>query len=940
MGNYIGRLHAWLAGLLLCTFAAGGWADDEVIEDILVVGSHLPQHAKDGPQPVDILDADNTPGLTGHSLIDTVRSLPYTSGNFGQASLRGSATGFSDMNLRGLGAGRTLVLLNGKRFGNELNRLPISIIDRVEVLKGGGSVLYGSDAIAGTVNFATDNDFTGHKLKGTWREIEDSSGDYNLTGLHGLGDDQLHWLFGWQVEQQGEVDLRDRSWGVVPRAENPENGWAPVGNPGSFLPALAPTILAIIGPLRPDPQCALLGSVPEGPICQFQFANFMDLQEKSESIKTFNRLDWQINEHARLYSEVMLTRIRSERAVSPSFPPSLLFQPGFFISPSHPGLQDIKAQNPGLFPDVGPFPSAGQGAFGLFRVLGAGGPVAETDVSDVDFDFRTVRLGVEGEVNGIRYDVSFIRTWTDTVFAGSDTVVERLAFALDGLGGPNCNRNALTPGINGCEYYNPFSNAVATSAITGAANPQFNPAVANSPELLDWLLEYQALRIELGFQNFDLVMSGTSGWQLGGGAVDWAAGLQWRQDKRRFAYSPFRNRTLNPCPYADPLSVTLGNTPSLDCDLPLGPLGFITASENQRFTRDVYAAFIELGLPLSERWEMQVAARYEYYEGDVGGTLDPKLSLRWQALDWLALRASASSSFRAPPETMLGQDTFVVEFVGPANSFKTIDVLANPGLEPEQAWVTNLGVLLQAGRFNASLDWWRVDIDGPLYRSSPAQIAAAYANQGCFDGGAGVGSAACDILRGHIFPLGSSLAALERINVRFVNGTYEITSGVDLSLRFAGLGALGTAWDISLEGTYVDKYRSGDFVEANGLTVAPGGSRVGLLNDGDPFTPKPRVKANLSLSTAFNRHSFTLVGRFISGYDDVRPSVPALGRIDSHLTLDAYYGFTLNDHVQLQLSVINAFDEDPPATSTATAYDALTHSGLGRVISFTTEVRL
>jgi iron complex outermembrane receptor protein len=417
--------------------------------------------------------------------------------------------------------------------------------------------------------------------------------------------------------------------------------------------------------------------------------------------------------------------------------------------------------------------------------------------------------------------------------------------------------------------------------------------------------------------------------------MTWAGGIQLRRLDYQFRVDDVANRQLNPCPFNDPYSIVLGNVDTLDCTIETGRFSFVSAADEDSTRQDVWAVFGELSLPVTDTLDIQAALRYESYDGETGSSLDPKLALSWRPIGWLTLRGSASTTFAGPQLAwLIGTDT-QLHFIniGPGPSIAmAVDVKGNPELEPETALATNLGVIVQTERFYSSIDWWRLDVDDPFYTASGNQIMDAYRANDCADGGAGVGTPECDILRTHVIPEGTQPRGTERIVVNRVNGTSELTEGIDASALYNFFNVAGGLLSLGLDATYTYKYESGDFVEINGLTLAPGGDFAGYLNDGIPFTPKPKLKGQAYARYSRNNHFLGLTMRYIDSYEDERPSVPELARIDEMITLDLTYNVQLFDKLDLSLSVFNLTDEDPPMTSTDHNYDPMTHSGFGRMI--------
>ena len=186
-------------------------------------------------------------------------------------------------------------------------------------------------------------------------------------------------------------------------------------------------------------------------------------------------------------------------------------------------------------------------------MLGVAGRNGEPESAQRLTETKRWSMGLDGETdNGIGFDVSLSRSERVRTLGGSDMFIERMAFALDGLGGPNCDRNTAfrngTFGQNGCEYYNPFSNAIQVSAVTGVVNPQFNPAVANSAELINWLTADTGSKTTSKLTVFDAVFNALTDIELAGGNVGWAAGMQIRLTDYEFRVKDVANRAINPLP--------------------------------------------------------------------------------------------------------------------------------------------------------------------------------------------------------------------------------------------------------------------------------------------------------------------------------------------------------------------------------------------------------
>jgi iron complex outermembrane recepter protein len=938
----VGRLSV-LATLLAGTSA---FAEEGAIEEVVVTGSYIKGTPEDAELPVDVINRADLEDIGNPSVIEMVRNLSITSGNLGETNqFQGNGgqanEGVATINLRGLGAARTLVLLNGRRQvssnaqGVDVNAMPAFAIGRVEVLKDGAAALYGSDAIGGVVNFITRDDVDGLEIGGSYQGISDG-GDFDVNALWGYQGDQWNVMVAGEYAEREEIPFKDRDWAVLPYTENPQGGWSSISNAANIL---FPGVGVI-----PDPRCQDLGSFRNGiNSCGFQFTFFDNLVEKTESEKLFAQFNYDVNENMAFHAEAMYANTYlPEWKTSPSYPPQSLFGADRLALPNHPGLVALRAQYPTL-------PQNGV-AIPIARALGVSGKFGEPETGTRETETTRLALALEGVIPAIEVDYKLSASYSKRVreLEGDDMFIENMAFAMRGLGGANCNRAAAnaagTHGQGNCLYYNPFSNAIERSAVTGFTNPDFRPNLANSREVIDYLFSETSSKTQNELLVFEAIFSGMSSYELAGGNIGWAAGAQSRRERFDYDLADIGNRELNPCPWTDPLSITLGFTTTLSCAPQTGRLAFLAASDEETTSRIVYGVFGELNLPFTDTFNVQAAVRFEDYGGQVGSTIDPKIAFSWNLTDELSVRGSASTTFRGPPQSFLSGTDTGLQFNAAVNAFKAVDIVGNPNLKPESAVTSNLGVIYQNEIFYASIDWWRYDFKDPLQAESAGQIVAGYAAQQCQDGGAGAATTSCQALRSHIFPLGTSLAGLQRTETFIINGSDIETSGIDAQASYDINDVLGGTITLGLELTYTLEYKSDDFVDINGAILAPGGDFAGLLNDGtNPFQSLPELKGNASVKYTIGEHRFNFVTRYISSYDDadttfLNPAsdlarfAPQLAKIDDQVTFDMHYNTTLFEDFFVSLSLINITDEDPPQAATDLNYDPYTHNPFGRMI--------
>ena len=197
---------------LLTTFlclSQFSFAQQEVIEEIVVTGSYIKTSSKNDTSPVDIILRDEIEGIGAFLASDITKNLSINSGseNNTDAFTSGSTQGTSNINLRGLGLSSTLVLIDGRRqtvtgatandgsvFVNT-STIPLIAIQRVEVLKEGAASIYGSDAVAGVVNYIFRRDFEGFELDISDKRTDaGNQKDQSVSFILGNQSNSLHWV--------------------------------------------------------------------------------------------------------------------------------------------------------------------------------------------------------------------------------------------------------------------------------------------------------------------------------------------------------------------------------------------------------------------------------------------------------------------------------------------------------------------------------------------------------------------------------------------------------------------------------------------------------------------------------------------------------------------------------------------------------------------------
>ena len=980
---------------LALSLVAGQASAQTMVEEIVVTGSFIAGTPEDAALPVDVISAADLEKQGSPSTTELIKSLTISGPVLGDSnqfstSAQG-AIGAGSINMRGLGPQRTLVLFNGRRFtstdpltGVDTNLIPTAAIGRVELLKDGAAATYGSDAIGGVINFITKKTFEGFEVSGEYRYVDGSDGEYNMSAAWGWQGERGSAFIAAGYQHRSELDTLDRDWAYQDYTTNP-SGWSFLSNPGFYVARLGvdlPTIPGVpdpnhgdaVGSIR-ESSCGAVGGyqgvfqsgASQLPACYYTYVPFANLIEETDRYQLYGELNFELNDTTEFFLEGMYSKTDVPNiGYSPSYPPTQgPFGPGstqYFAPKSNPYVQAFVAANPQIFASAGAagayaaVPTSGL-QLTLWRPFASGGNPAfgyDGQKGERSYELFRIATGLKGEFDvagGIGWDLAFTYARNQAYGNTRDILISRLDSALRGLGGPGCT--GTTPGANGCEWLNPFSTAYPGNPQLGAVNPNYNPAQANSPALARWLYDEQIGETTNEMYVVDLVFNGTTGFELPGGVVNWAAGAQWRaSEQTRRLGSNFYDRAITPCPVP---GVT-------NCAIQTGPYMFLGQSQPYYVDESIYAVFGEMNLPILDNLNAAVALRFEDYGGETGSTTNPKFSLKWDANDWFSLRGSVGTTFRGPTPTdrAPGGATGLSGIQAAGNAFKSVDAFGNSAIGPEKALTFSVGALADFGDFRAMVDYWSIELEDQIVRV-PANVVANRVGNGPGNGAQFVNCA--DPLRSLVtfsnnnacvqgVTMGSDIS---RVRSDLVNGPNLTTSGIDATLDYSYPEDV-FGGQVSLSGTvsYVLEYEQGAFI-VNGVTVAPAYEAVGFANyDRLPGTI-PEWRGAFYAEYDNGPHSVRATVNHIAGVTDNRgPTVINTGfspvactvanaasttgcqlvtfgqEVDPFTTLDLTYRVFLPWDTTLTASILNLTDADPSASRIEYSYDPAIGNVYGR----------
>jgi iron complex outermembrane recepter protein len=415
-----------------------------------------------------------------------------------------------------------------------------------------------------------------------------------------------------------------------------------------------------------------------------------------------------------------------------------------------------------------------------------------------------------------------------------------------------------------------------------------------------------------------------------------ALGYQHRENTFQSKFDPLSDLTVSPCISSPDFNNNV-------CPAATGPTVFLSGSRPSNVSADVNAAFGELRLPFTDNFEVQLAGRYEDFGGNVGSTFNPKISAKWQVGDALALRGSTSTTFRAPSVSNI-QPSSVTTLQSILGTFRAVDIIGNPDLDPETATTYNVGALVTLGNFKASIDYWRFDFDNPIVAEPISGLVSALFPT------AGVGNcgnaAFAAIQAKFTFAGACNSANIARLNTLYINGSPLLTDGIDISTDYMFEDFFGGDLKVGLDATYTLQYKI-DALSIGGVAVASAFDAVGKLNFQTTAYPLPQYKGTLYGLYERGGHSLRLAMNFIDSYEDQRtaPFLPSqnysqtLGTpasvttgktIDAWQSFDMTYRWAMENDLTVSFAIENITNKDPSFARLELNYDPFTGSPLGR----------
>lgn len=673
----------------------------QAMQRVEVTGSSIKRIAAEGSLPVTVVTSEAIRAAGVTSMADLVQRMATVQGSTGEsASVGGSTFGFAGISIHNVGETRTLVLLNGKRLapfggqtltgfaaGFDLNSIPISAIDRVELLTDGASALYGADAIAGVVNFITRRNRTDADITIGYSHPDDGARErrFSLTkGFGSLEDDGWNVMLTFGHDERTQLGSNDRSFANTGQRTFSANGkqyriqqFSP-----SPIPANATDDLGqLISPFQ-----RVNGSCPEKTFrviqpytvggtnfvddyCGYDFVRDLEIFPErrrdnlmvSGTTKAFGQ---------ELYADVLLSQSKQSSRIAPV-----------------PGQIAINAGTPLHTQYLAPLGITGD-SVAFYRLFDMGQRTSN-DIAQ----FASAVFGSRGRYALWDYDASY--NYSTSKVMGSISGYPG-ALAVANLTGSGLLNPFVGPGQQTPSAQEAIRRATYSGYWDGGTSKLHSVTLNGSRELMP----------------------------LAGGAMQLGVGINYNREEFSSKPSLFAQGAL-----ADPVAGTLcGATTGLPCDQRFGDPASALPYTAKRNAKGVFA---EIVAPVIKDLELSAAARYDHYS-DFGSAWTGKASFKWSPRTDFLVRGSIGNGFHAPTVPQVNavlqgygvtSENYIctpaLQAVASANGAvcrpgsAQYDQLAggNPNLQPEKSRQATLGVRYEPFRaLSLGLDIWTVSI--------------------------------------------------------------------------------------------------------------------------------------------------------------------------------------------------------------------------------------
>jgi iron complex outermembrane recepter protein len=888
MRNHNRKTLGWivlLAGSAVPFSAATAQEEDgppsEELEEIVVTGTAIKRANLDSALPIQVITAEDfeREGITNAG--DLVANIPAMQGFITESdSVGGSGGGIRTANLRAIGSQYTLSLLNGRRMAPadsgssiDLSNIPLAAVEQVQVLTDGASALYGSDAIAGVVNFVLKDSVEETTVSLRSDQPQQDGGEHwnvdIVTGFGDLGEDGYSVVLSYSHEDQDQLKASERDFartgfvffehdGQTMYFQNSSANAIP-GNALVYTEGFGELIRSFNPYALSNGNTCAADNTPDGETCRFDYTSTLEIlpESRRDSVSLNGRLT--LTDSMEAFATVLASQYELTARIAP-YPSGEVPLP----------LDSELVQNEVLV-HLTPEELAQVGEVtGTWRALPAGNRTTNYEIGS-----RNITLGLQGDLReDIAYTVALTHATTEIdqdYPTGWLLLDEFVAAASSGA----------------------FNIFAAPEDFTEADMEALAPTIYHG----DWDLTENTM---IGFNT----QASMPVFEIGGGDVIVAAGFDY--------YTTNYDRSISEANANEDLLFLSKDTPY---DL----------------ERDQYGMFTEALLPITDSFETTLSLRFDDISAvsddlSGGGDIDQgdsdvtyKISTLWNVNDAIALRASYGTGFKAPSMREIGEPrsefgvtsgTFdcpfpagdpLAQFCRPQEAQYDVFREGSAALTFESSKQYTFGtVLTPTDSLDLTVDYWNIELENLVQRLTEQQL---------FDN---------PELYRHFFTTKTNQATgqefLAIIQAAVNAGTRE-QSGIDYSVNQAfelGWGQL----DLGLQGTYMLESESS-------LT----GSSLGRFGNDDGVVFRNVINVVATLYHGDFTH--TLFSNYRSGYHDQAQTVEITGTgvplgqgpttevqldVPSYTVTNYQLNYTMleDDSLGLTFGVSNLLDEEPP----------------------------
>ncbi len=881
---------------------------------IEITGSSIKRIQAEGALPVQVIRAADLAkrGIaTAEQLVSTLASngsgIDNLTSNQGgdflnSTSDRAANNGASGISLRGFGAQYTLVLLNGRRVSThglsgksvDLNSIPLTAVDRVEILKDGASAIYGTDAIGGVINFILKRDFTGLEVGGLVDVTQGGGGDMiNANLTYGLGSLDKN---GFNFMASLALDSNSRLRGAQRKFHNgfqPERGLAmdTTGTPFATISAAGGTaygsaqqlpgypvvgsgynrvnLLALQGNCASVPnQYPYLGSITGFPrsnaACAYDYGKDWSLMQPVDRTNFVSRANFKLNADNTAFIELVASRVQSAVEYTPNQITTVARGANYPVG--GPYYLNLATLAPTVFKPTNTDPSDTRAFYDAtkpirvrWRCLDCGPRQQDTTA-----DATRLLLGTEGLLAGwdYKWGLSSAQSKVNTVLGDGNLLETQFKAAMD----------------------------------TGLINPFLLPGQSQTPQAIALINGAKAIGLSLyggktTTREFDATISKEL-FKLPAGPLAAAFGL----DIRNEAFN-FRDGSAT-----TPVIIGAGSPAALD-----------------KVSRDIKAVFTEVSIPIVKDLEAQLAVRHDKYS-DFGATTNPKVALSWRPSASILVRGSYNKGFHAPDFGALYGGSVDGQFNSdindpvlcpggvpiPGNTTSAgcgirpaITTSSNPNLKAERSKQWSVGfVVSPTDWLSASVDFWQIDLTDRIGSLSGQELIRNYTKYQQY----------VNRVDGEI----------DSVTAPFLNLAGDKARGVDINVTALFKTSLGRV-KANIDGSYLNSFKS-RFSQSD-----PWSERVGQFGDSTyGWNLHLRWKHTATVELASGDWTTTLTQIYKSSYLEevdgygsgvILQDLGFQKKVKSYTLYNLSSSVAMGKSTTLSLGLNNLFNTDPPFTN-------------------------